>query len=149
MFIFIHVFGFTKVQLTERIFILYNFKENRCLWKKDSPHFKTSSVRAAALEKLTTLLDHKTVEQMRTKFHSLRTSFNHEIKKQNSDWKYLKALQFLQEDGCSAACDGSSSKYEENDDKDKWNEEDVDVLIEFFRGKAMDHISKQFVVLFW
>ena len=34
-------------------------------------HFKTRSVRAAALEKLTTLLDHKTVEQVRTKFHSL------------------------------------------------------------------------------
>ena len=55
-----------KVQLTERIFTIYNFKENRCLWNncKDSLHFKTSSVRAAALEKLTTLLDHKTVEQV-------------------------------------------------------------------------------------
>ena len=61
--VYIFIFGFTKVQLTERIFVIYNFKENRCLWNKDSPHFKTSSVRAAALEKLTTLLDHKTVEQ--------------------------------------------------------------------------------------
>ena len=59
---YIFIFGFMKVQLTEQIFIVYNFKENRCLWNKDLPHFKTSSVRAAALEKLTTLLDHKTVE---------------------------------------------------------------------------------------
>ena len=68
---YIFIFGFTKVQLTERMFIIYNFKESRCLWNKDSPHFKTSSVRAAALEKLTTLLDHETVEQVRTKFHNL------------------------------------------------------------------------------
>ena len=58
----VYIYGFTKVQLTEPIFIIYNFKENRCLWIKDSPHSKTSSVKAAALEKLTTLLDHKTVE---------------------------------------------------------------------------------------
>ena len=32
--------------------------------KKTDVYFKTSSVRAAALEKLTTLLDHKTVEQV-------------------------------------------------------------------------------------
>ena len=71
------------------------------------------------MEKLTTLLDQKTAEQVRTKFHSLRRlSILRFKKKQNSDWKYLKALKFLQEDGCSAACDGSSSKYEQNDDKD-------------------------------
>ena len=27
--VYIFIFGFTKVQLTERIFIIYNFKENR------------------------------------------------------------------------------------------------------------------------
>ena len=29
--VYIFIFGFMKVQLTERIFIIYNFKENRCL----------------------------------------------------------------------------------------------------------------------
>ena len=61
--VYIIISDFTEVQFTERIF--------KSLKKTDvygtripSPQFKTSSVRAAALEKLTTLLDHKTVEQV-------------------------------------------------------------------------------------
>ena len=75
--VYIIISDFTEVQFTERIFISLK-KTDVYGTRIPSPHFKTSSVRAAALDKLTTLLDHEAVEQVRTKFHSLRTFFNPE-----------------------------------------------------------------------
>ena len=101
------------------------FTETPCLWNKESPFFKNKSTRNAALEELRQSLNEKSITQIKGKFHSLRTSFARESKNPHSEWKFLRQLDFLKEDG--------EERY--TAEEERWSDEDVTCLIDYYRGK--------------
>ena len=109
---------------------IYLVQEKPCLWNKESAFFKNKTKRNAAMEELCENLEKsKTIEQVKAKFHSLRTSFHRESKNPQSDWKYLRILHFLKEGVTGEECHAGHAD-------DKWKDEEVTCLLDYYRGET-------------
>lgn len=87
--------------------------------------YSRKSVREELLQKISEEVS-KTVQQVKSKFHSLRTVWTREMKNMNSQWKFLKEMNFLKE----------------VEEEDAWEDEEVSLIIDYYRGISAKFLRK-------
>ena len=105
----------------ETVSLIEFYRENPCLWNHCSAEYRDRDAKNLAMEKLKDILKRFTEEEIKAHWHSVKTVFDREEKREkgskksgagttevySSDWKYYKLLMFVKD--CAEVDDSTST----------------------------------------
>lgn len=119
----------------EKTQLLSFYRENTLLWSSENPYYHNKARRISTKEKLAELFEGKySLEVLEKTFHSLRTSYAREVKKEvdgilpKKKWRFMDEMQFLKEEL------SNNNNPSGNKKTVKLNENESEMLIDFYKS---------------